>query len=53
MPARLAQRCAVFSMQLSRDPRHVLDLLEAARTRRPSRPSVWIHAPNIRRPVVA
>ncbi|HWP39323.1 MAG TPA: hypothetical protein VNL70_00260 [Tepidisphaeraceae bacterium] len=53
MPARLAQRCAVFSMQLSRNPRHVLDLLDAARTRQPPRPGVWIHAPNIRRPVVA
>ncbi|HEY7089274.1 MAG TPA: hypothetical protein VH518_14350 [Tepidisphaeraceae bacterium] len=44
MPARLANRARIFDVQLSRNPKDILSLLEAARYHRPQSPA---------RPVVA
>jgi hypothetical protein len=47
MPARLAHRCRVFEMQLSRNPRELLGMLETARYQRPQTPAIPVVATRV------
>lgn len=49
MPARLAHRCRIFDVQLSRNAKDILSLVETARYARPQTP----HAPVVAERVVA
>jgi hypothetical protein len=47
MPARLAHRCRVLEMQLSRNPRELLAMLETARYQRPQTPPIPVVATRV------
>jgi hypothetical protein len=47
MPARLAHRCRIYEMQLSRNPHDLLSMLETARYQRPQTPPIPVVATRV------